>query len=239
MKVNPNSNWNFKLFLSSFNFEKSFFPKQEFWALVKKNFSNSSTLIYNEKEITVKNLANLIEGEKILLFPKLYSNKVELEILERAYSYSEHADLKTQIPKTSLGFEKFLETSLSESSNLNQIFSTLKVFFPWIDWNLETPYFYWDWEDGKGEGFLSKEKGKLLLKIFRPILGNLDFMIDYSLPSASQIELLVKTEKQEVYSAILSQFNSLKKYFIDNGIKLKKITLYFQTQEYKARGWKA
>lgn len=239
MKVNPNSNWNFKLFLSSPNLEKNFFPKQEFWALVKKNFLTSSILLFNDREITVKNSANLREGEKVLLTPKLYSNKIELEILERTYSHFEQADLKSQVPKTSLGFEKFLETSLSESSNLNQLFSTLKVFFPWIDWNLETPYFYWDWEDGKGEGFLSKEKGKLFLKIFRPILGNLDFMIDYSLPSASQIELLVKIEKQEVYSAILSQFNTLKKYFIDNGIELKKITLYFQTQQYKARGWKA
>lgn len=239
MKVNPNSNSSFKLLISNLNTGKKFFQTGEFWALVKKNLFNSSILLIGEKEIKVKNLANLLEGERILLSPKFYSDRIELEILERNFTNIKPVEGKVQFSKTSFNIEQVLENSLSEPMNINHIFSTLKVFFPWVDWNLKTSYFFWDWEEGKGEGFFSPEEKKLILRIFHPTLGNLEIILFYSFPSVQKLEIFISVEKQEVYYSILKHLAKLQKYFIDNGLEINKLDLCFKRVQLSSKGWNA
>ncbi len=239
MKIDPKENWNFKPIFSSLKLEKNFFMQGEFWAKVKKNIGSTSILVVKEKEFAVKNLANLLEGENIKLLPKEYSHRMELEILERVWEFSQEKERNNMFSKTSLSLEQFLENSLSNSaSNLENIFSLLKTFFPVLDWNLDTPYFFWEWEDGKGEAFFSKEEQKLFLKFFRPKLGKVELVFQYSLPEAPKLNVFLKLEKQEVYCLCLQRLELLKKYFIDERIQLNKLVIQLQANWKESKGWK-
>lgn len=240
MKINPKELLNSKPTFFSLKIGKNFFIKEEFWASVKKNFKDMSVLVVGEKEFTVKNLANLKEGETIKLLPRVYADRVELEILERVWEVSKKKELQNIFSKTSLTVEEFLENSVSNSfSNLENIISLLKTFFPNLDWDLKTPYFFWDWEEGRGEGFFLKEEQKLFLKIFRPILGKIEILIRYFMPNAQEMEVFTKIEKPEVYSLFMQNIDSLRKYFIEEGILVNKFVVHFQSNFSENRGWKA
>lgn len=240
MKINPNEFLNSKFQFPFLKVGKNFFIKEEFWATVKKNFQDISILNVGERDFSVKNLAQLVEGERIKLFPKVSSELVELEILERVWEVSTEKELQNRFSKTSSTVEQFLETLVSKSSyNLENIFSLLKTFFPTLDWSLETPYFLWEWEEGRGEGFFSKKEQKLFLKIFRPILGRIEVVIRYFRTDVQEIEVFMKIEKAEVYTMLLKHLDILKKYFIDEKITVRKLAIQFQWNYSENKGWKA
>jgi len=223
-----------KILTNESKLKKFDLPKTSFWAKVKSFMHSDVVLDLEGKEILVKNQASLKLGEKIFLLPKQTKDKLELEILERIL---EKNNFQTRpLSRIEENMESFLASKNINSPDV--LLSLIQTLFPVLDWKEDVKYFYWNWKEGEAQGYLGeKEQEKLfLLRVQRPILGNLEIIFSWKEPTASKMRLEMRFGNLFAYLGFLSKESEILSSFEALGIQLESLVFRLITESYP-KGW--
>jgi hypothetical protein len=122
------------------------------------------------------------------------------------------------------------ESKNSEIST-QKVFQFLDVYFPGIEWNGNTPFFEWRFEDGEANGFYGKREDifSFYFHLQSKHLGEVDSYFHWKKSDFSDFVLHSVFDTLEVYLYANEKLPELKKMLSSNSISANDIIFHYST----------
>jgi len=207
--------------------------------------SNRSYLLnFSGKQLRLQSEAKLFVGEKLELRVQREGSRIEMEILHRSlgatkinseemgkgWSQSHFSPLKT--------VENVLDSNNSEIS-IKKIFQFLDVYFPGIDWNIDTPFFYWKLEDGQANGLYGRKSDRqsFYFHFESERMGEVDSHFYWKKNDFSDMVLNCVFNNLAVYIIANEKLPEFKKMLSSNSIPANDIIFHYSTLRKEKGDW--
>lgn len=204
------------------------------------NHENYYTLYANNKKFDVYSNFRLISGENLNLKVMKNAKMINLKLLERFFFIGEKKDPGNivNIWKKSNLFplevlNKGMENFSGKNVELSKILSLLYTYLPGLEWNIDTPYFYWNFSDGSSaDGYLGKlDKDKVFyFKLKTKKLGGVSFYLKWNETDFSDLVIFSFFEKIEPYRIAVQKKEDFISYMSEYGITPLEIILLYTSE---------
>lgn len=206
------------------------------------------------RSLVFRTQTRLFRGEIVELLPT-DPDKTQWQIGKRSFQWRSHlsqtenpfegekkwGNFGKQSDSVSHIAEKILDEP-GEEVDWQRLFSGLKRFFPFLDWNEKTVFFDWNWDFQSGKAFYSEsnDKKRLLLFFQSKHLGEGKFLFEFT-EDGRDWDLYIFTEQMELYNILLEGMPQLLDGFLQKGVSPGGIHIEFQSvrDRERNRGWVA
>jgi hypothetical protein len=120
------------------------------------------------KLLLVESRSRLFEGELVHLDYSTKENNIELRILQRTYS-SSHQNKAGNYDSLKYNIFEMIRSvtrSTGETRQEQVILQYLQTVFPEMEWQENTPFFSWKFEDSEAQGFLGEKDDTGIFYLF-------------------------------------------------------------------------
>ncbi|MCB1189997.1 MAG: hypothetical protein H7A23_12760 [Leptospiraceae bacterium] len=201
--------------------------------------SNYYTLFSKGKKFEVYSDLKLIKGENLNLKVNHKANHVDLKVVDRFYYIGNERRitkdfniwLKSNLFPMDI-IKKGIEQFSRKSVEISKIVSLLAIYLPGIEWDVNTPYFHWDFSEGKADAYIGKlEKLKIFyLKIITKKVGVTIFYLKWEQEDLSDLIVYSFFENLEAYNCVIQKKDVFSKYLSDYGINPFEIVIRYSSE---------
>ncbi len=214
--------------------------------IVLQKFPNGNDYLLSifGKQVRFNSEAKLLIGETLDLKINKVGTRIELEIYARSNGSKGFDSIENYNGWTKNYFSpsKTIQQAIEPMNTeiaVHKIIQFLDVYFPGIEWRIDTPYLNWHFEDGEADGYYGKAKNSysFYFHFQSKNLGVIDSYFYSKKEDFSDFILHSVFDNLSVYFLANENLSELKKMLSSNSISANDIIFHYSTFDIKKGDW--